>query len=738
MEVVDMMGCITGVHHEVISLDEPFESMAAKFSYTEGTVVLLSGSDLDCARYHLMGTRPWIAYKGRGDELTVCVDGTLIHAQEDPFKRLQNILHSCRMSPGNSVLPMVAGLMGYLSYDLKDRLEVLPKTSLDDLCLPDICFYAPSVLVVHDRHCSETHLLIPRRSESQVAQDRSFFFDALQQDHSEGAYQGGRSGARSNFERHQYLTAIEKIIDYIAAGHVYQVNLSQRFMMEFSGDTYSFFTDLFKANPAPFFAYVHAGDHQIVSTSPERFLQQAGSKVETRPIKGTRPRGETPEEDQALRKALCESQKDDAELSMIVDLLRNDLGKVSEAGSVKVTTHKKIEAYENVYHLVSIVEGRLAAGKNSVDLIRATFPGGSITGCPKIRAMEIIDELEPQRRHVYTGSIGYISFHDTMDLSIAIRTATVLNNRIHFSVGGGIVYDSNPSDEYDETLHKGRTLMERCNGKSLGAPVIIWQNGHFKPADTAGVPISNLGLMYGYGFFETIRAVDGVCKNLSAHLARFSKTWRHLLSSPPPDLSWRKIIHHVLVQNDLHQGVAAVKIMVAAGDRTDPPFDDQLIVTARPYTHRLDQINQEGLHLAQYPEPRQTPLADYKTTNYLYYDRAGKWARENGANEALISNPDGSVSETNSANLLVIKDKLALSPYSSHVLPGVMQAQVCRLLSEWGVTLRTETVLKSMLFEADQVLATNALMGAVPVLSLDGRKIPTKNNWHQRINRHVL
>ena len=194
-------------------------------------------------------------------------------------------------------------------------------------------------------------------------------------------------------------------------------------------------------------------------------MLRCGSRIEARPIKGTRPRGKTEPEDQALRQELAHSSKDDAELSMIVDLLRNDIGKVCAPASVRVAEHKRMEAYENVYHLVSVVEGELDAGKDSIDLIEATFPGGSITGCPKVRAMEIIDELESCRRHVYCGSIGYLSFHDSMDLSIAIRTAIVCHGLLSFNVGGGIVYDSDPLDEYRETLYKGRSIVE-----SLGCP----------------------------------------------------------------------------------------------------------------------------------------------------------------------------------------------------------------------------------------------------------------------------
>ena len=197
----------------------------------------------------------------------------------------------------------------------------------------------------------------------------------------------------------------------------------------------------------------------------ERFLFRQGDYLETRPIKGTRPRGRTPEEDEAYRRELADSLKDDAELSMIVDLLRNDLGKVCRARSVNVKEHKRLEAYQNVYHLVSIVTGMLMEGTSHVDILRATFPGGSITGCPKIRAMEIIDELEPTVRHVYTGAMGYLGLHRNMDLNVAIRTAIVANGWGHFSVGGGVVYDSDEEEEYEETLHKGRTLFRLIEGE---------------------------------------------------------------------------------------------------------------------------------------------------------------------------------------------------------------------------------------------------------------------------------
>ena len=516
--------------------------------------------------------------------------------------------------------------------------------------------------------------------------------------------------------------------------------MSQRFSTGFQGNPFRLFQSLYERNPAPFFAYIQAGDHQIISTSPERFVYRNGDRVETRPIKGTRPRGNTEAEDRRLKNELSESLKDDAELSMIVDLLRNDIGKVCRPGSVRVAVHKRVEAYQNVYHLVSDVEGILDSGMDSVDLLRAAFPGGSITGCPKIRAMEIIDEMEPVRRHIYTGSIGYISFHDTLDLSIAIRTATVFKGKMLFSVGGGIVFDSDPSDEYAETLHKGKTLTGVLTDKKahpVACPV-VWINGGLVPQEEARLPAAGHGLQYGYGLFETIRTVNGTPCFLQDHLRRFEDSWKVLFKSDPPDISWSDVISQVLCANQLQDTVAAVKMMAVKGEEPSGYLNCHLVVVVRAYTHRLEMLQADGLRLLSYPEPRQTPLADHKTTSYLYYFLAGNWARENNADEALILNPDGSVSETNTAGLLVISGKELIRPVSTHVLPGIMSAKVCEIFSQWGYAIGDRPLTTEDLHAADYILATNALMGAVPVKTLDGKPLDCATDICRRINAKLL
>jgi para-aminobenzoate synthetase component 1 len=266
---------------------------------------------------------------------------------------------------------------------------------------------------------------------------------------------------RSSFTRTEYLAAVERVREYIFAGDIFQANLSQRFEAPTDESAWSFYARLRKRNAAPFAAFVDFPEVVVVSASPERFLHvDARGHVETRPIKGTRPRGFGPEHDAALGQALAESAKDRAENLMIVDLMRNDLSRVCAPRSVHVSEMFSLEHYATVHHLVSTVVGDLSSGTDAIDVLRAAFPGGSITGAPKLRAMEIIAELEPSRRGVYCGSIGYWGVTGELDTNIAIRTAVFQNGRVYFSAGGGIVADSNPEHEYLETLDKARAMID--------------------------------------------------------------------------------------------------------------------------------------------------------------------------------------------------------------------------------------------------------------------------------------
>ncbi len=742
IDIKKITGPLTGIKYKTLITDVSFLETASGFAGEQGTTLLMSGGDLDCARYHILGIRPWFFFSGKDRFMTVSARGEDHRFEANPFDVLKEIKDSFKFDdqvPEN--IPIASGLLGYLSYDLKDCLEELPRTSVDDLNLPDIYMNAPSVILVYDKLNSETTILVSEiNGKALLSLEEAEVLIRQKSSHNtelKDTEPAGSGKYVSNFIQKDYESAIDKIREYIAAGHVYQVNMTQRFEMEFSDDPFKLFTRLYERNPAPFFAYINAGDHHIVSTSPERFLTLKGNYIETRPIKGTKPRGKTEEEDLYFRELLENSKKDEAELSMIVDLMRNDIGKVCEASSVKVKEHKRLEAYENVYHLVSIVEGTLKEECDEVDLLKATFPGGSITGCPKIRSMEIIDELEPNRRHVYTGSIGYISFHNSMDLSIAIRTAIISNGRVYFSFGGGVVYDSDPLDEYTETLHKGKTIMETLSDDKTATvqEQKAWINGSVKPLSDIKINFTDLGLQYGYGFFETIRADNGKILFLDDHIKRFNHTWKTLFKRPVPDITWDSVIQQVLEENRMNDAVAAVKIMATYGDRDKPPFNHNLIVTARKYTHRLEAKKENFLRLGTYHEPRQSPLADHKTLNYLYCLTAGKWAKDNGFDEALIMNPDNSLSETNTANIFIIRDNRVIKPQSAHVLAGVMEKNICRFFESDNYSIDSIPLEIKDLKSSDMVFISNSLIGAVPVKSIDDNEFADSNSICIKINK---
>jgi para-aminobenzoate synthetase component 1 len=727
-----------GIVSRPITLDEPFLDVAARFGDQPGTVVLAGGGSDDSARYHLLALWPRLTITAKNGCVTIRTETDIADFQIPPLSAVRKMLSRFHMTDPGLPVPVAAGLFGYLAYDLRDSLEDLPRTSIDDLGLPDMYLVMPRLILVHDNHTDAVLACAPDFPDT----DTDRMIDDMEREirrqiAPKSDYAVGRPAA--NFTENDYQTAVKKIIEYIAAGDVYQVNLSQRFEAFFSGNPYRLFVDLFRQNPAPFFAYIHAGDHHIVSTSPERFIRQTGRMVETRPIKGTRPRGETSARDLHNREELLASVKDTAELSMIVDLMRNDLGKVCRGGSIRVTDHKRLEAYDNVFHLVSIVAGSLADGKDSADIIEAVFPGGSITGCPKIRSMEIIDELEPCRRHIYTGSIGYIGFHGTMDLSIAIRTAIIREDRIYYSAGGGIVFDSDPADEYRETLAKADTVLkimakgatpDRDRSRS-------WINGRLTTERHVVLPVDAPGFQYGAGLFETIRADDGRPRFLAEHLERFTTSWQVLFATPAPDITWAAVIGQVLKENRLTNGAAAVKIMVALGNRRTAPYDHTLVVTARPYTHRLAAPEKPGLALAVYPHPRLSVTADHKTMNYLYCYLAGQWAAAAGAGEALIMNPGATVSETNTANILLINGRTVTVPESPCVLPGVMQREIIKYLDGRGYEIRQAPVTLDDCWAAEEILLTNSLMGAVPVLSINGRRAGNLGRLWREIDDHL-
>jgi len=380
---------------------------------------------------------------------------------DSPFDILKQQLQQLgEVDAGNVELPFHGGALGYLSYDLGRQLETLPQLAEDDIAIPtaDLGIYLWAI--IRDHELSKSYFIAHPRCDSGVRDSMLALVSSESSQTNDLSDFELTSAFNSNMTPKEYKKKYHHIIDYIKAGDCYQVNLAQRFKASYQGDEWQAYQRLSQRTDAPFSAFMKGDDYALVSLSPERFIKVTDGVVETKPIKGTRPRDADPEKDLQYARLLKNSTKDRAENLMIVDLLRNDLSKACELGSVNVPKLFEIEGYSNVHHLVSTIQGKLAANKSALDLLEGSFPGGSITGAPKLRAMEIIEELEPHRRTAYCGSICYIDCNGNMDSSILIRTLVCHDQHIYCWGGGGIVADSDADKEYSETLVKVSHLME--------------------------------------------------------------------------------------------------------------------------------------------------------------------------------------------------------------------------------------------------------------------------------------
>jgi para-aminobenzoate synthetase component 1 len=414
------------------------------------------------------------------------VDSTRDPRWPDPFAELSRKVAAFPVPTLPGLPPFHGGVAGLFGYGLQHAIERIPRPRFDEFRVPDLAVGVYDWVIAWDHKQDRAWLISTGYPEGreQAAQRLNVVRDCLRGDRPlvcptsaprEAGWTDPRSvpteslarqfplpghnGVTSTFDRNGYLDAARRAIEYVHAGDCFQVNLSQRLLARLTEHPLDLYGRLRERNPAPFAGYFDLGDFAVVSASPERFLRVEDGEVETRPIKGTVPRGKTPAEERERIAELAASPKDRAENVMIVDLLRNDLGRVCEYGTVRVPRVCQVETFRYVHHLVSEVRGRLAARKTPADLLRACFPGGSVTGAPKVRAMEIIAELEPTARGPYCGSLGYLGFDGSMDTSILIRTFTAGRGWVQFPAGGGIVADSEPEREYEETLHKAEGLL---------------------------------------------------------------------------------------------------------------------------------------------------------------------------------------------------------------------------------------------------------------------------------------
>jgi para-aminobenzoate synthetase component I len=465
------------------ALDLPAERLAAVIGAWLEPAILESGPGFgDAGRWSILAAHPRLVWEATGTRWTSRADdGATVSGEGDVLRNLGDLLNRFGLArpsdrPDPSVPPFQGGMIGFFGYDLAPRIERLPRRVACDSRMPDIRLALYDTAVIVDNDSGTVGLWAwDLTGEGLPAAERRCcaWRGALERElRSPTPIPSSVLGpSSSQFDRATYLATVGRVLEYIAAGDIFQVNLSQRFNAWGRAEPLDLYRRLKTESPAPFAAFLRWDDLAVVSASPELFFQTQGDVIVTRPIKGTRPRGLDSDSDARLAAELVASPKDRAELIMIVDLERNDLGRVCRYGSIQVRDPLKVQSFAQVHHLVATIEGRLRPEIGPIDVIRALFPGGSITGAPKIRAMEIIDELEPSRRGLYTGAIGYLSRGGSSAFNIAIRTILVEGERATFQVGGGIVADSDPEAEYQETLAKGSGLLAVLDpGKGGSAP----------------------------------------------------------------------------------------------------------------------------------------------------------------------------------------------------------------------------------------------------------------------------
>lgn len=442
----------------------------------EGPSVLLESARASSkmGRYSIIAKNPFLVFESKGIQVTLRVAGETEVIEKDPLEVLRALLKRFAVPPHAGAPPFLGGAIGYFGYEAKNLMEPsLSQEAKDDIGLPDIylLFFDEGIVLDHEKR--ELWLFAATGKKIKRLED-----DLM----TSWNKKGGKSGAKtrpvlekrpgrieSSLDRASFQRQAQKAKRYIEQGEIYQANLSQRFSFPVRQTALQIYQSLRSINPSSFFGILDAGSFQIISGSPERLVKLEDGVLETRPIAGTRSRGKTAAEDSAVALDLILNEKERAEHIMLVDLERNDLGRVSEFGSVAVDELMALEDYSHVKHIVSNIRGVLRRGLDSIDVLKAFFPGGTITGAPKIRCMEIIDELEPVARGPYTGSLGYLSFTGNMDLNIIIRSLILKDKRGYLQVGAGIVADSIPRKEYDETLYKAEAILSALFGKDQTA-----------------------------------------------------------------------------------------------------------------------------------------------------------------------------------------------------------------------------------------------------------------------------
>ncbi|MGD6802910.1 anthranilate synthase component I [Rossellomorea vietnamensis] len=416
-------------------------------------------------RYSFLGSNPFFEFKADGREMTEVHfnSGEISHSEGEPFEKLK------RMFSGTSGIkqdfPFEGGAVGYIGYDNIRHFENIGRLPENALEMPDIHLMYYEKIIVFDHLENKVIMLAAQGFDKKANQKPEEMLDEMEEsirqiETVQDECDPGRLSFQSQLSREQFLAMVDEAKEQVLAGEIFQVVLSQRFKSEFSGDAFTYYRKLRKSNPSPYMFFIDFEDYVVLGTSPESFIKVQGRTVTANPIAGTRRRGLDDHEDRGLEIELKEDEKELAEHRMLVDLARNDLGRVCEPGSITLTKYMMVERYKYVMHLVSEVEGKLHPSVDSMDVITASLPAGTVSGAPKIAAMKIINELESCKRGVYSGTVGYISVNGDIDMALAIRTMVVKDEYAYVQAGAGVVYDSEAEKEYEETINKAKALIE--------------------------------------------------------------------------------------------------------------------------------------------------------------------------------------------------------------------------------------------------------------------------------------
>jgi len=455
-----------------INFDESFirlyESLRKTYSSDSAILESVKGG-----RFSYICLEPFITFKSKGSDIKIIKEHNIISIKGNPIEELRNLMNEFKIESSAKDLPFFfGGAIGYFGYDLVHFIEKLPKTAKDDLKLPDCYLIFPRKILVLDKKEKNVHIIIIKQSDMDekelddiinqirnLNKGKKFVLNKQLLEDTKKSINS--KDIKSNFSLEEYKKVIQKCKDYVLNGDSFQIKISQRLEEDFKDlDAFELYKILREINPSPYSAFLDLEDVKLVSCSPEHLIKLKDGIAETRPIGGTYPRGKNEEDECLLIQKFKNDKKELAEHTMLIDLERNDLGKVCEFGTVRVNELMTIEKYSHLLHIVTNIKGKLDKDKDCFDLFKGMFPGGTITGCPKVRTMEIIDELEPVTRGPYTGSIGFINFNKEINLNITIRTAVICNDKAYIQVGGGIVADSDAEKEYEETIHKGMALVE--------------------------------------------------------------------------------------------------------------------------------------------------------------------------------------------------------------------------------------------------------------------------------------